>query len=267
MYVQQNFLESVIRLRDFVNDLDNCNHKLLAAGGVRPTGSQYGAQVGPKGRGSVSDSIMGLAKKYEFEYRVPFKELDKWERWRAPIGKPVTMESAAGDPNLEHLFHPQLYGSDYQPTMVREVRGCIETRFTFAMALACAFVEFSASATASDIHDAYMAWPIVHAKKTRQIAGARSTASSRWRHPRHQYNTWGIKSSWGLTKEWSNVYHDPDPASVVVPPPPSALGGSGNESDDAAANRDAVSPTSSHSTQDDRRRTRNFNSWSSTSSS
>ena len=185
VYVKKNYRESVIRLRKFVNDLDNCNHKLLAAGGVRPTGSQYGAQVGPQGRGSVSDSIMGLAKKYEFEFRVPINELDKWERWRAPIGKPVTMKSAAGYPNLENLFHPQLYDGDNQRTMVREVRGCIEIRDTFAMTLACAFVEFSASATASDIHDAYMAWPIVHAKKTRPIAGARSTASSRWRHP-HQ---------------------------------------------------------------------------------
>ena len=50
----------------------------------------------------------GVCQKHDFEYRAPTGSLDHWEvkevDVRSAAGDP--MKSAAGDPNLEHLFHP-----------------------------------------------------------------------------------------------------------------------------------------------------------------
>ena len=94
----------------------------------------------------VADSILGLAKSHEFEYRAPTRELDHWEVKR------VTMKSAAGDPDLHKLFFSQLRDEAGQSTMLREVDdgGFIEIRSVFAMTLACAFVAFSSVASAAE---------------------------------------------------------------------------------------------------------------------
>ena len=129
-----------------------------------------------------------MAKKHDFEYRAPTGSLDRWEvkevDVRSAAGDP--MKSAAGDPNLEHLFHPQLKFEDGNFTMVREAGGdSIRIRCAFAVTLACVLVEFSKAASAAEIYEMYKAWPLVHAKKERQKAGAPST--SRW---------WRKSSSW-----------------------------------------------------------------------
>ena len=85
------------------------------------------------------------------------------------------MRSAAGDPDLEHLFHPQLTDEDGNRTMVREAGGdSIEIRCAFAVTLACVFAEFSTAASAADIYEMYKEWSLVHAKKQRQKCGAGS---------------------------------------------------------------------------------------------
>ena len=99
---------------------------------------------------------------------------------RSAAGDP--MKSAAGDPNLEHLFHPQVKFEDGNFTMVREAGGdSIEIRCAFAVTLACVLVEFSKAASAAEIYEMYKAWPLAHAKKERQKAGA--PTGSRWRRP------------------------------------------------------------------------------------
>ena len=106
----------------------------------------------------------------------------------------VDMRSAAGDPNLEHLFHPQLTDEDGNRTMVREAGGdSIEIRCAFAVTLACVFTEFYQAASAADIYEMYKKWPIVHATKQRQKRGAGSAAASRWRR---QSQSWWEARSW-----------------------------------------------------------------------
>ena len=86
--------------------------------------------------------------------------------------------------------------------MVREAGGdSIRIRCAFAVALACVLVEFSKAASAAEIYEMYKAWPLVHAKKERQKAGAPST--SRWW--RKSSSWWGASgSSWCETWEGSN---------------------------------------------------------------
>ena len=92
------------------------------------------------------------------------------------------MRSAGGDPDLEHLFHPQFTHEDGSLTMVRKAGdNSIEIRCAFAVTLACAFAEFSIAASAADIYKMYKEWPLVHAKKQRQRPGAGSADASRWR--------------------------------------------------------------------------------------
>ena len=198
-YVKANYLESVYRLRELLNSVDG-RLPLLAAGGERPSNSQHGVPVGPSGKGPIADSIMGLAKKHEFEYRAPAgsldsataRTLDHWnlKQVRSAAGDPA--RSAAGDPDLEHLFHPQLTDEDGNRSMVRAAGGdSIEVRRVFAVTLACVFAEYSTAASAADIWEMYKAWPIVHAKKQRQRRGAGSAEASRW-----QRQWWGTSSGW-----------------------------------------------------------------------
>jgi hypothetical protein len=74
-YAQHNFLETNVLLRALLNASD-ADSPLLVAGGERPDGSQIGGMIGPEGKGRFADSIMGLAKSHEFEYRAPTRELD-----------------------------------------------------------------------------------------------------------------------------------------------------------------------------------------------
>ena len=205
-YVKANYLESVYRLRELLNSVDG-SLPLLAAGGERPSNSQHGVTVGPSGKGPIADSIMGLAKKHEFEYRAPAgsldsataRTLDHWnlKQVRSAAGDPA--RSAAGDPDLQHLFHPQLTDEDGNRSMVRAAGGdSIEVRRVFAVTLACVFAEFSTAASAACICEMYKEWPIVHAKKQRQRRGAGSAEASRW-----QRQWWGTSSGW--KENWGGV--------------------------------------------------------------
>ena len=204
-YVKDNYLESVYRLRELLNSVDG-RLPLLAAGGERPSNSQHGVTVGPSGKGPIADSIMGLAKKHEFEYRAPACSLDDWKlkQVRSAAGDPV--RSAAGDPDLEHLFHPQLTDEDGNRSMVREAGGdSIEIRCVFAVTLACVFAEFSTAASAACTCEMHKEWPIVHAKKQRQRRGAGSAEASRWRR-----QWWGTSSGWkvnwgGSSEGWASA--------------------------------------------------------------
>ena len=212
-YVKDNYLESVYRLRELLNSVDG-RLPLLAAGGERPSNSQHGVTVGPSGKGPIADSIMGLAKKHEFEYRAPAGSLDsatartlddwKLKQVRSAAGDPV--RSAAGDPDQKHLFHPQLTDEDGNRSMVRAAGGdSIEVRRVFAVTLACVFAEYSTAAPAADIWEMYKAWPIVHAKKQRQRRGAGSAEASRWRR-----QWWGTSSGWkvnwgGSSEGWASA--------------------------------------------------------------
>ena len=233
-YAKANYLESVSRLRTTLNSLDGSS-LFLAAGGQRPASSQRGGTVGPFGKGPVSDSIMGLAKKHEFEYRAPFRTLDTWER------NPMEFESAAGDPDFAHLFGPQMVDETGAHTMVRAAPGGgISIRSVFAMTLACALTKLSDVASARDIYELYQKWPIIMFKKPRQKKGAGSAEASRWR----RNSWWGFSSSY--TDAWGGSWEEGPAAPGPAAPGPAAHG----EDDDidkshAVHRRTCPSPTES----------------------
>ena len=115
---------------------------------------------------------------------------------RSAAGDP--MRPTAGDPDLEHLFHPQLTDEDGNRTMVREAGGdSIEIRCAFAVTLACVLVEFSKAASAAEIYEMCKAWPLVHAKN-----------QSRWRR---QSQSWSGAGPAGARLGWAPDGWDEQP--------------------------------------------------------
>ena len=167
-YVRNNYLLSITCLRSFLNDLDHDNSPPLIAAGMATS-----CNAKPRFKGEISDSIMTLAMKYAYEYRVPDQHLDSWELKR------VNMDSAAGDPDFTNLFLSQLHELANLSSRARESRGFIQIHSAFAMTLACAFVAFADCASAEDIHAAYLSWPIVHGKNVRQKPAAGSASKTR----------------------------------------------------------------------------------------
>ena len=199
---RNNYLEAVTTLRDTIDRMPK-SRPLLAAGGNRPRGAKPGLTA----LGQVKDSIMGLAKKYEFEFRRPSGTdaiTDHCEKQTILVD--VRYESAAGDPKYQNLFHSQLVPNALiWPVADGKHRGSACVCDVFGISLAGVFLKFGDRASARLLHEAYLTWPIIFAKKTRKPGGYSAwwgqSWGSRWCN-RWDSSGWGSNWSSGWDRGW-----------------------------------------------------------------
>ena len=192
---RNNYLEAVTTLRDTIDRMP-ASRPLLAAGGNRPGG----AKTGLTALGQVKDSIMGLAKKHEFEYRRPSGTdaiTDHCEKQTILVD--VRYESAAGDPKYQNLFHSQLVPNALiWPVADGKHRGSACVCDVFGISLAGVFLKFGDRASARLLHEAYLTWPIIFAKKTRKPGGYSAWWGQSWG------SRWGNRWDSGWGSNWSS---------------------------------------------------------------
>jgi hypothetical protein len=155
---------------------------LLRDGGARPCPStRQPLALGPEG--FVKDAVLGLCKKHEFEFRRPTSrkatcDIDIWHTHQCDF------RSAAGDAMFsKDVWHPQLaptpmacVGADVSAgdasTLITKGRdGETRYRIVYGTSLAGLFEQFKNQASSAELHETFMTWPVIFAKKTRQGRG------------------------------------------------------------------------------------------------